>query len=113
MCEQRGIHIRLLLHTRVRWLSIGNRLERYVNLYDAIRESSESKALISYLADIFGRPNALNKDLQSKEMTLMGCKTEIFGFVNKLKYFSAQIASKTSRDSHLLVEVNQQIILSK
>ena len=95
MCEQRGIHIRLLLHTRVRWLSIGtvwNRLERYVNLYDAIRESSESKALISYLADIFGRTNALNKDLQSKEMTLMGCKTEIFGFVNKLKYFSAQIA---------------------
>ena len=96
-------HIRLLLHTRVRWLSKGNCLERFVNLYDTIlkfageREefqflkSSESKALISYLADIFGKLNALNKELQGKQRTLMDCKTKIFSFVDKLKYFTAQI----------------------
>ena len=96
-------HIRLLLHTRVRWLSKGNCLERFVNLYDTIlkfvgeREefqflkSSESKALISYLADIFGKLNVLNKELQGKQRTLMDCKTKIFGFVDKLKYFTAQI----------------------
>ena len=106
MCGQRGIHIRLHSHTRVRWLSKSNRLERYGNLYDAILEfvggreefkflkSSESKALILYLLDIFKRPNALNKDLQSKEKTLMERKIKIFGFVNKLKYFSAQIAGQ-------------------
>ena len=30
--------IRLLLHTRIRWLSKGNCLERFVNLYEAILE---------------------------------------------------------------------------
>ena len=29
-------HTKLLLHTRVRWLSKGNYLERFVNLYKAI-----------------------------------------------------------------------------
>ena len=97
-------HIRILLHTRVRWLSKGNCLERFVNLYDAILElvggreefqflkSSKSKALISYLADIFGKLNILNKELLGNKKTLMDYKTKIFGFVNILKYFSIQIA---------------------
>ena len=97
-------HIRLLLHTRVRWLSKGNCLERFADLYEAILELaggrekfqflklSKSKALISYLADIFEKLNALNKELQGKEKTLMDCKTKIFAFVNKLNYFSDQIA---------------------
>ena len=118
-------HIRLLLHTRVRWLSKGNCLERFVNLYDTIlkfvgeREefqflkSSESKALISYLADIFGKLNALNKELQGKQRTLMDCKTKIFGFVDKLKYFTAKIEDKTFLDSHILEKVSQRTIPSK
>ena len=84
LCEEMEEgHIRLLLHTRVQWLSKSNCLERFVVLYDAILEfvggreefqflnSSESKALISYLADIFGKLNALNKELQGKQKTLM------------------------------------------
>ena len=107
LCEEMEEgHIRLLLHTCLRWLSKGNCLERFVVLYDAILEfvggreefqflnSSESKALISYLADIFGKLNALNKELQGKQKTLMDCKTQIFAFIDKLKYFTAQISRK-------------------
>ena len=107
LCEEMEEgHIGLLLHTRVRWLSKGNCLEQFVVLYDAILEfvggreefqflnTSESKALISYLADIFGKPNALNKVLQGKQKTLMDCKTQIFAFIDKLKYFTAQISRK-------------------
>ena len=69
-------YIRLLLHTRLRWLSKGNCLERFVILYDAILEfvggreefqfckSSKCKALISYVVDICGKLNALNKEQQ-------------------------------------------------
>ena len=100
-------------------------MEWFANLYDAMlgyvggREefqfikSIEFKALISYLADIFGKLNALNKELQGKEKTLMDCKTKIFGFVNKLKYFSAQIARQNFRDSHFSAKVNQRIVPSK
>ena len=105
--DMEEFQIRLLLCTRVQWLSLGNSLERFVNLYDAILgfvggceefeflKSSESKALISYLADIFGKLNVLNKELQGKEKTPTNCKTKIFSFVNKLKYFFAQIARQS------------------
>ena len=120
LCEEMEEgHIRLLLHTRVRWLTKGNCLERFEVLYDAILEfvggreefqflnSTESKALISYLADIFGKLNALNKELQGKQKTLMDCKTQIFAFIDKLKYFTAPILRKTFLDSHILANVNQ------
>ena len=123
--DMEEFHIRLLLHTRIRWLSKGKCLERFVNLYDAILEfvrgdeefqflkSSESKALISYPADIFGKLNALNNELQGKENIFMDCKTEIFGFDNKLKYFLPKLQDKTFRDWHFLSKVSQRITPSK
>ena len=99
-------HVKLLLETSVRWLSKGNCLERFINLYDTIlafvgnREefqflkSRKSKALISYVADIFGKLNALNKELEGEQKTLLDCKTIIFGFISKLKYMIAKISTK-------------------
>ena len=126
LCEEMEEgHIRLLLHARVRWLSKGNCLERFVVLYDAILEfvggreefqflnSSESKALISYLADIFGKLNALNKELQGKQKTLMDCKTQIFAFIDKPKCFAAKFQEKTFLDTHILANVNQVITSSE
>ena len=61
--------MRPVLHTQVRWLSKGNCLERFVALYDTVFEfgsdrevfqslkSNDTKALICYLADVFGKLN--------------------------------------------------------
>ena len=58
-------HVRLLLHTEVRWLSKGNCLQRLMVLLDALSEflgdktemqyllEIDGKAFASYLADIF------------------------------------------------------------
>ncbi|XP_042216905.1 zinc finger BED domain-containing protein 5-like [Homarus americanus] len=54
-------------------------------------KSNEAKAFISYLADIFGKLNALNKELQGEQKTLMDCKTKMFGFISKLGFLKAQV----------------------
>ena len=69
-------YVRLVLYTQVRWSSKGNCLDRFVALYDTILEfgsdrevfqflkSNDTKALICYVADVFGKLNGLNKELQ-------------------------------------------------
>ena len=109
-------YVQLLLHTKVRWLSRGNCLERFVLLYDSVKEflrdskmtqflnNADNKAMIFYLADIFAHLNLLNKDLQGKKKTLLDCKTHINGFISKLKFCSAQIATKRlTRFPHLAI----------
>ncbi|GFU31809.1 SCAN domain-containing protein 3 [Nephila pilipes] len=76
--EQNEDHVRLLLHTEVRWLSRGNCLKRFMQLFDAIsvflREklkmkyllTIDGKAFVSYLFDIFEKLNILNKQLQDQ-----------------------------------------------
>ena len=54
----------------------------------------ETKGLISYLADIFAKLNVLSKELQSKQKTLIDCKTEIFGIISKLLFFKSQLSRK-------------------
>jgi len=105
--EMNEEYVRVLLHTQVRWLSKGKCLERFVSLYDTLLEFGEekvdfqfmkckkAKALIFYLADIFGKLNVLNKELQGKQKTLIDCKTKIFAFINKLLFLKGQISRKT------------------
>ena len=73
-------HVRLILHTNVRWLSTGNCLERFLSLYDTIlrfaieyprseftfMNDEESRTLVSYLTD---KLNCLNLELQGKNKT--------------------------------------------
>ena len=40
-------------------------------------KSNDTRALICYLADVFGKLNGLNKELQGAQKTLMDCKTKI------------------------------------
>lgn len=93
-CEDKNADpMRLLLHTEVRWLSKGNCLKRFVELFDVLSEFSrdkpemkqlltiDDKAFVSYLADIFEKLNMLNKQLQGANKTLVDAKANIFGFI--------------------------------
>ena len=92
---------RLLFRTNVRWLSKGQCLERFFELYDALLvfcgevidplRSPDGKVLLAYLADIFGKLNFLNTSLQGFFKTLIDCRTKILSFIAKLSHWRAQI----------------------
>ncbi|XP_017888660.1 protein ZBED8-like [Ceratina calcarata] len=95
--EQSEDHVRLLLHTEVRWLSRGNCLRRFMELIDNLSDflgdkpemkfllTTDSKAYVSYLADIFDKLNILNKQLQGTNETLVDAKAKIFAFITNLE----------------------------
>lgn len=99
-------HVRLLLHTEVRWLSKGNCLARFVELFDRLDEflanrdemaalrGNEAKVQLFYLSDIFAKLNALNADLQGRNKTLLDAKIKIFGFVTKLRQYRAELSRR-------------------
>ncbi|GFW01640.1 uncharacterized protein TNCV_4085551 [Trichonephila clavipes] len=86
--EQNEDHVRLLLHTEVRWLSKENCLKRFMKLFDTLsdflndkpemkhRLTIDGKAFVSYLADIFEKLNILNKQLQGTNKTLVDAKAK-------------------------------------
>ena len=75
------IYKRLLLHTEVRWLSKGNSLKRFHELFDSIVEFLEEyhstlveevkrvRIDVAYLADIFEKLNTMNLQLQGNNIT--------------------------------------------
>ncbi|CAH1099092.1 unnamed protein product [Psylliodes chrysocephalus] len=104
--EQNADHVRLLLHTEVRWLSKGNCLKRFMELFDALRDflsekpemqylsTVDGKAYVSYLADIFEKLNILNSQLQGKNKTLVDAKAKIFGFITFIELSQKHICNK-------------------
>ena len=93
--EMEKSHVRLLLHTEVRWLSKGNDLERFVEMFDTLQafltdteetimlRRNDGQGNITYLADIFGKLNILNSELQVKNKTLFDAKIKIYGSMSK------------------------------
>ena len=99
-CEENNeAHVRLLLHTEVRWLSKGNCIKRFMELFDTLSDflsdktemqyllTIDSKAYLSYLTDIFEKLNILNKELQGTNKTLVDAKAKIFGFITSIELF--------------------------
>ena len=86
-------HVRPLLHTVVSWLSNGNCLKKFMDLYDVLSDflsdksemkhllTVDGKAFVSYFKNIFEKQNMLNKQLQGSNKTFVDAKTKIFGFV--------------------------------
>lgn len=78
--------MRLFTHTEVRWLSKGNCLKRFMELFDEFSDflsdkpemkhllTVDGKTYTSYLPDIFGKLNVLNKQLQGTNRTLVDAK---------------------------------------
>lgn len=114
-CEDNNAdHVRLLLHTEVRWLSKGNCLKRFMELFDVLGEflrdkpemknllTTDGKAFVSYLADIFEKLNVLNKQLQGTNKTLVDAKTKIFGFITFLELCQKHISERNFELFHWL-----------
>jgi hypothetical protein len=90
--EQNAEYVRLLLHTEVRWLSKGNSLKRFMELFDILSDflssrpdmkflmTVDGRAFVSYLTDIFEKLNILNRQLQGSMKTLVDAKAKIFAF---------------------------------
>ncbi len=89
---------RLILHKEVRWLSKGNCLVRFIALFDVIIQFLNENGLsdlannitifkpdIAYLTDLFSNFNELNHQLQGDKTSLIKAKSQICGFIMKLK----------------------------
>lgn len=106
-CKERDEnYVRLLLHTEVRWLSKGNCLKRFMELFDTLSEflsdkpelkyllTVDGKAFVSYLADIFEKLNILNQQLQGANKTLVDTKAKIFSFITFTELSQNYICNK-------------------
>jgi hypothetical protein len=103
--EQNAQHVRLLLHTEIRWLSKGNSLKRFMELFDTLCDflsdksdmkflmTVDGKAYLSYLTDIFEKLNILNKQLQGSVKTLIDAKAKIFSFITFIELSKKHISN--------------------
>ncbi|XP_068234219.1 protein FAM200C-like [Palaemon carinicauda] len=94
---------RLLLHTEVRWLSKGNCLRRFYDLYDSVLDFFKCKLLdekistdlenrradVAYLSNIFNKLNEVNIKLQGTKMCLIKAKGIIMAFISKLDFYKS------------------------
>ncbi|XP_071041770.1 protein FAM200C-like [Parasteatoda tepidariorum] len=124
--EQNADHVRLLLHTEVRWLSKGNCLKRFMELFDILSDflsdkpkmkylsTIDDKAFVSYSVDIFEKLNILNKHLQGTKETLVDAKVKIFGFITLIELYQIYINNKNLVQFHWLqkCEVNNTTLLA-
>lgn len=108
---------RLLLHTEVRWLSKGNCLARFCELFDSIVEFleevdaalgeqvSSSHCDIMYLADFFGKMNEVTLKLQGKGVTLVQSKAVIQSLTSRLDLYRQSIGRRQFAHFPLLTKV--------
>ncbi|XP_058019693.1 protein FAM200C-like isoform X3 [Ahaetulla prasina] len=104
-CEDQNAD-QVKLHPEVRWLSKGNCLKRFMELFDVLSDflsdkpemkhllTTDGKAFVSYLADIFEKLDTLNKQLQGTNKTLVDAKAKIFGFITLIELCQKHICEK-------------------
>src|SRR6185437_4503122 len=95
LCEQADSeHVKLLLHTEVRWLSRGRFLERLFELRSELKsflsnhgsplaelfDDTNFLARLAYLTDIFALVNKLNLSMQGRDSNLLSSTDKIAAF---------------------------------
>ncbi len=106
-CERNDAnHVRLILNTNIRWLSKGNYLKRFLELFQKLGlfladkpeilylQTPDNKAFLYYLTDVFEKLNTLNKQLQGKNKLLLDVKAKIFGFISQLELWRSQFSNR-------------------
>lgn len=112
---------RLLLHTEVRWLSKGNCLRRFYNLFDTVVEffegtngvlSNELKEIrhdIAYLSELFAKFNDMNLQLQGNDTNLIKAKSVVSTFIAKLTVLKRNIGRRELYQFPSLSEFEQKV----
>ncbi|XP_071394012.1 zinc finger BED domain-containing protein 5-like [Centroberyx affinis] len=112
---------RLLLHTDVRWLSKGNCLARFCELFDSIVEFleevdaalgekvSSSHCDIMYLADFFEKMNEVTLKLQGNGVTLVQCKAVIHSLTSRLDLYRQSIGRRQFAHFPQLTKVSEAL----
>ncbi|XP_067133809.1 protein FAM200C-like [Centruroides vittatus] len=68
--------------------------------------TTNGKAYVSYLADIFEKLNILNRQLQGPSKTLVDAKAKIFGFVKNLELSQKHLSNRNFEQFHWLNKCN-------
>ena len=119
--EKNKVHAYLINITECRWLSFGRCLERFVELYEIVREilrgkplfrclrSLNTKTIIFYLADIFRYLNFLYYGLQGNCKDVVYSSTLIRKFITHFQTLKLQLLSNNLNLFPFLSSLNRQI----
>lgn len=120
LCQDLGTeHETLLFHTNVRWLSKGNMLGRLYELRDEVTmfleieksdylasfKSEEAILSLAYLADIFEALNALNRQLQGRDASMIAHCDAIRTFIGKVQLWKCRIQKRNTTSFPRLHEI--------
>ncbi|KAJ8879274.1 hypothetical protein PR048_019881 [Dryococelus australis] len=95
-----------VIHTEVRWLSKGNCLTRFYNLFDSVVEFFEDRNVllgnelkeinhdIAYFSEIFAKFDDINVQLQGNDTTLNKAKSVVSASITKLTLFKPNVGRR-------------------